>query len=730
MRPGDDYAEYDLSPGALRIIQDAAPRPALPALVVGLVTSLYLAGMRLADFPAHVAPGDWHGFSLLPEDQVPGILPPLWSMCLGFIQLIGVSPTHAAPALAILSNAVAGGTVAMIAVLLMQHGLRGVPGATWVSAATAIGAACVFAVSTPASIARYSAGPESLNAALALLAVFCFLLGYGRPGLPLSLLAAAVLLGAACVEQPLFLMLAVVIFFAQLLLGEEDQKQIARLGMILFGLFFVIAWTVLLTLRDPVDGRTLLAHLLQQTYPSPSFMPATFPVLVGSSLRTSTVTLLVVFALGACFFQRVRAQEIVLLLIAAALLGPAIPFLANPPEPRLIPQEFLSPILAAAGLLVSAGFAGAGVLFAHTRLNSRFLLPLFAFSLLLSAISLNEIANRDTKGAIAGGCTAIHELTVSAPDGTLLITGQLNLASTLWAMQATEDFRKDLRVLPVTWLTNRLGRAAANKILGPEFTLAEEFPTPADIDRWREALPLHIATLNAGDPDRAESDLLPFALWDVVAQEALHDPVYFAGVDAPWLLARATPAGHLLAYPTEGAQELRPKDPLNNWDAFPTPLTDVFERLQACNADAAGARDEMTWTGEPIRAWTDDPMPELWTKANGDLKTRLGKAVAEANGKLTDEIKTETDQLWKHDRLFQLRTFYEAFTAAPNAEAEAWYQLAAVYAQLGQWERTGDALNKWLEKVTDGNGPPLGRLAGDGRFTLFQQRSSALADVR
>ena len=725
MPPGNDYAEYDLSPASLRVIQESAPKPALPALLVGLVTCLYLAGMRFADFPAQVAPGDWHGFSLLPADEVPGILPPLWSMCLGFMQLFGISFPHAAPALSILSSAVAGGTVAMITVLLMQQGLRGVRGATWISAATAIGAACAFAVSAPATLARFSAGPESLNTALALLAMFCFLLGYGRPGLPLSLLAAAVLLGAACVEQPLFLLLAIVTVFAQFLLGEEDRKQAARLATILFGMFFTIAWTLLLTLRKGIDGRTLLEHLLQQTYPGPNFMPALFPVPTFSLLRPGAVVLLVILALGAGFLRRMRRYEIVLLLIAAALLGPAIPYLAAPIESHLLPQEFLSPVVAAAGLLLSVGFAGAGTLFAHTRLNSPYLFPLFAFSLLLSAISLNETANRDAKADIAGCSIAMHELTVSAPEGALLITGQLKLASTLWAMQTTEDFRKDLRVVPVSWLANRKGRAAATKILGPEFTLAEEFPTPADIDRWREALPLHIAMLNASDPDRAESDLLPFALWDVVAQEALHSPVYFAGVDAPWLLARATPAGHLLAYPSEGAQEMRPKDPLVSREARPTPLSDMFEHLQTCNAEAAGARDELTWTGGPVL----DPMLELWTKANGDLKMRLDKAVAGANGKLTDEIKTETDYLWKFDRLFQLRSFYEDFTALPNAEPEAWYQLAAVYAQLGQWERTSEALGTWLSKVDGGNGPPLGRLAGDGRFTLFQQRSSALADL-
>jgi hypothetical protein len=687
------------------IPMDAAPLRGVSARGAALAAACVLlvaAPVAWRTLSAGMAPGVWIGFALAPAQELPAPLPPYWHMLSGALGAGGwLAPPQAVQllaAVAALSLAIA---ASVLAADLCARG-SGRDGALPVILGAITGIAAFL--SAPVQAAMLGGGPEALAAASAVAGLALFLRAHELPGLPPGLLAAGAMLGVAIASQPYFLTLAAMCFFVMFLLGPQDGRQLERFAATAFVILFFAAWPALQLLQGGAGARALLEYVLNTPYPDASFQPGEFPRDGIFSPVAATVLLASsAFTLLAC---RASRRSGVALALAIVLLWPCMPYLANPPHEALTPVDTRAPLLAAAVLLMALAFAGAGGLRAvfppsvPTRVAA---FALVAALLVVVVLEGQRVVDRRNVGAARMLGSSLVD---GAPHGAVLVAGRLDIAGTLWALQRVEGIRKDLHVLPGAWLTRPDGRAAAAEILDGAMTIGATFPENDAIARWREELPLHLAALNDGVEAHFDAGLRQFALWDLASRSVA--PVYFLGEPSPWLAARGVPQGRMLAFPPPA----HPTPPQTAPGTVAAVAPEMQAWIDACNTAAATARDAATLGGGAT------PQEGAVAQAATDLLERARAA----EGKLSEELRIETDALWRADRLCLLRAVYEVLAKAPGAEPAVHYQLAAVYAQLGQWEAVSDALATWLASAGDENGAAFVHVANDSRFALYRRR--------
>lgn len=702
----------EIAPEVIAELDRAWDKPK-PVKGVLLAVALALAVQAfLIEIPDRAASGPWMGFALLPQGTLPELLPPLWQALTH--TLSAYASISLVKALFVVSMGGAALAASAVAALCAHLIGRDTAAAPWLAGLLGGAAGACFGLSFIAALARYGAGPEALAAAFALWAVFYLLRAYDRRGLTLELMIGAVCLGGAAVEQPYYLALFVGATFFLFLFQRDDGYQRERVFSFVFVFAFTLTAPALALLRTGVSIGAFAEHLLHLPIPDASWRPGDFVSRWGNPVALTTIVPLIALGTLACILRGKARNELIFLLAMAVLLGPAMYLLASPPAGNLVPIDIDSPRLAAFGLLCAAALAGAARLGQSPKwpvVRVCFCLFLASFCLLLSVWEGGErLADADALGTKRLPDT-LRELVDDMPQGALVAVGDLDAAGALWAMQSAGGYRNDLRIVPVSWLSRRPGRVAAQSLVGPTDALEDDFPSGAAIERWKRDLPMYVDSLGDGPIATLEARLEPFALWDLVTSE--RKPVYFVAVDAPWVLSRATPQGHRLVYPAESTAARLPETVLGALNQGDSLLGQVTTAINRANAHAQAAR-----------------VLESADPALQEAVMRLEALLAVGKGELTEELTRDTDLLWRNDRVFALKDFYTRLAALPGADPEIFYQLAAADAVLGQWQETEQALAQWLAAgQPDDNGLPgagLKRLLADSRFDLFANRVGTL----
>lgn len=720
--PSDAEAHDDLGSAGTQIapelpvdlLDEVAPERPAPhfhrwLLLYGVVV---FALVLLAQWSSPISAGaPWPGLLTLPRELLPTPLPPVWQQAIGIVaQLAGTPPPLAAVRLAMLAQALllAVAVVGAMALIMLhrpgihtvfQHGMFFQ--ATFLALAILYKGAFLSNLVTQGSPAVLSAA----FAAMALLALGFFLHGEFRASPETStssgkglLLLAALCLGAGCADQPYFLIL---VPFGVSLCLRRPVRRIERLLHFLVPLTFMLIWPTLRYLENGGTPSDLLAHLLRLPFPDASMSPAAFEF--GNDLHLGIPFIFLVL-IGLFLLPRTTNLRWVIgaLLLMALLLGPAMPLLANPPTVVPLPVDYMAPVLLAWVLFVVAILVA---LLARLSAKGQVLVTTtvaLAFLMELKPIFENGAHNPSAFQQ------EVEALFAEVPEGATVVARNTEMAAALWGLQQVHHQRPDLRIVPIQWLGMPGARRAAGERLA--LTLSEDFPSAEAVDRWAAELPLHAAALQADDLAALEAGLADFAAWDLATLECPQDSVWFLGVQVRWLLTRGERRGAFLVYPPTGAS-VQPQDLAVNlpWGQA---IRDVIKA-----ETLAQRRDALREPRHPfdVRVPVKDPIREALTEAL--------RVAREGDGVLTDALRTDTDTLWRADKLQLLQSVYEVLTQAKSPDPESWYQLAAVHAQLGHWGDTTTALGKWMEAFPDGNGNAFGRINSDGRFAVYLRKA-------
>lgn len=665
-------------------------------LVPALLLSAYALGPEFPD------PGVWTGFLRGPGqamEPLPAFLPPYWHWP---VQAIHGQAQGAIDRILMAGSALGTGLAALaaagITAMLVSASLR-----SWQAVIFSGLAGYVLLLSAPAQHALHSAGPAGMTAAAALLGVFFYLshcseLAGTRPGNG-RLLLSALLLGAACVQQPYFLVLPVLLFAHALLTGPPAPRS-AGVAVLAFG--FALAWPTLEVLRAGTPPRELLDHLLHQPVPDFSLDPAAFPLdRVRRQPGLAEAFLLAVCVLG-LRAGRLPRGPLLVLLTASVLLGPAAPYLASPPRETLVPTDLEGIALAGLGCLLSAAVAASASAIARLQRPCLRRVSGFAAVLSVAASALLFHAGESVSAppwrerlrtplATRPPLLEAAPMVEGLPPGAVIVTGGLDIAGALWG---DAEIRARYRVFPESWLTEPAGRLAVGRLIGA--SLPEDFPDAGALARWKNELPMHLAGIAGAQRHEFDAELAPFALWDFANQRGMMETTFFLGVDVPWLLARGKVCGHALAYPGERAPGGVTVPPL---EAPGAPWAARVAQVQS----RAVALQEDAWKGDE------------------EIRARLDGAITASDGRLDAAIRADTDLLWRAERLVPLRLAYEALLARPNPDPEVQFQLAAVFAQMGEWGRARAALDAWRTALGGEETVLTMRMEADSRFAVYKR---------
>ncbi|MBI3118653.1 MAG: hypothetical protein HYZ00_08200, partial [Candidatus Hydrogenedentes bacterium] len=358
----------------------------------------------------------------------------------------------------------------------------------------------------------------------------------------------------------------------------------------------------------------------------------------------------------------------------------------------------------------------------------------------------------------------------AVPESGVLVARDPLIYSFLRATQIEEGARDDVFLMPASLLLEPQGRLAISKRLPHEIELPLLFPDAEALERWQQQLPYQFARFSGHPGAGGASDALleDFALWDLAAANIDHGGVALAGLSPEWLAARASAAGLLLLYPAPepGGADVplptlytgsdRPNDPdgLRTLSVMLLTLSDQALRQADTSLALLLAHEAGQYTpNDPgprlaqirvrarqgqkgavlaeaesfLRRWPDAPSNDALQQG---ISENLDRSEAESSLVAFLERSTEQKQdytardtvfeaLWRQEQFSLLVHGYRAILEGAPRDLDALYQLAAAYAQLGQWEQADECLGQW---VTTGNVPlpeVLRQLKADGRFAHF-----------
>lgn len=685
--------------------------------VAGIAAALIATLGVLVEDRATVGP--WQGFLLRTRDALPAPLPPYWHACIDLVAHLAKIPvTVAALLLASLSLVLLCGLVAALTTELAKRftprGNRTAISAFGVQVFSGVAAAFLFQISYIVRALAVDGSPAMFSAAMALLGILLCLHAQQRARISLALLASAACIGMAAADQPYFLVVALSCLLRMLAFGVgEGSVRIEKAVGGLLAFAVLLLWPALRFLQTGHTFPVLVDHLLKLPLPDASFAPEAFAPHLAHLVPLGAWVVFAIAMLFALWVGGRPRMEALFFGGIALLLCPGMAYLATAPGAALIPIDYDAPRLLAVALLTATGFAvvhGLTYFSVPSAVDSAWPVVFFVCSVYQSTNFVPHIYKIREPEQRAH----TEALLAQAPEGATLIVGDLNTAGMLWGLQSVESLRPDLHIVPGIWLDTPRGRSAANAVLGDAHPIDVDFPTPAALNRWQQELPLQLAAMQGSSATEFADGLHSFALWDLVSEAAPGESIYFLGESAPWLRARAQLRGEFLVYPPG-----KTSVPAADAATMPDGATPAFRAMQS---QWLGALDDaMTSHRTDVidsvlhpdakRGKPTDPLGIVGVKA---LET-----AQQANGILSGDLRAQTDELWRADLLHVLRAVYETLAAVPKPDAEVHYQLAAVYAQLGLWKETGEAVERWLTTFPEGNGTAYTRLSGDGRFALY-----------
>lgn len=702
--------EEALSPEALASLAKAwgRPDPAAAPRRAALLTAILLLPMLYIQWPQRLLPSPWLGFLTVPSGLLPAPLPPYWhaATSLGG-QLLGVEAAYCAVMLALVGVLLVASGAGAIAALLHSMASQRFDGRRNDLSAILAGALAGIAtyLSLRAQEAWFSGGPEALTAAMAVWGVYLYLRHYDKPRLPTGMLSAALLIGATCVEQPYFLLLAALCLLHTVLFAVDDSRLLRRLGALALVFGFALAVPTLELIRGGLPPRAWLDHVLHLTYPDFSFQPRAFRLDTPAAYYEIGLALPALYlALLGLRLQRLIRADLGFLLVASVLIGAGMPFVANPPRQTLIPCDVSAPGFVALALLLAMASPAAAILVSRRAISAGVSIAIIAI------VSIAQFtANRTDPAAdpspvyaaLLGHSHAAGDIRSSGADG-VIIAGNLEIASTLWLAQQEFGLGADAHIVPSSWLVEHPGRVAAQKILGPHASLDTDFPDRSAFGRWQRALPFIAESLKEAPPQAFESLLEPFALYDLVAQLSVRQQVTFVGVDFPWVTARAAPDGLRLKFPVNDDRTGEDFPHLINLNS------PVLKRLDAAL--------QLPWihSMQARGKYADD-------SAAGDAYARIAREIDGGDDKILDTMAGDINLLWRQERFYLLRKVYQQLAARFDRNPEALYQLAAANAQLGRWEESRESLGQWIALQDQPLWESGERLSSDARFDLYRR---------
>ncbi|MFO7776241.1 MAG: hypothetical protein R6W89_10620 [Candidatus Hydrogenedentota bacterium] len=736
------------------------------ALAAGLWLSFYMSP-GLAFTP-------WQGALLAPSPADP--MPVLSrGLALAAAQLGGANALVLLNLITVVTAAllcgVTGAAAAKVLKPLCQRGERIVAGV--LAAMLLAGAPLLTHVGTAAS-------PAPVSALLGMLALSLTLLAVQTEHNMKLLAGAAVLGGLASANHPAFGLIACFILFVYLFRPVEGLALAKQLAVL--ALLFAIGASLPLV-RALAGGQSMgefLAYALRTPYPA---IASDWPQLgFGAVLSEEFPLLILLLAVpaGILLFLRHTQRPAIMTALVFLGFGPFLPFLTNRHGVDTVLQDTDAPTLIAlaAVSLFAAWGVGAVMYGLRRRLASPY--PGIAVAVLvLAAATAWQAAHALTRQHDYAADLAEYIFEAS-PDNAVLVTGDENVTSLLWAAQYGAGWRPDVDIIPMNVLTHPLQRAQLEPQHEESLDVPRPIPSEAALQRLERERPIEFQRLQerAIEGEEGEDAFADLVLWEFVRDNAHQRPLAFAAVDSAWLMARGRAQGPLLLYPRgEDAPSVPPMGEfVDAWSSEPASLSahvglteTLNPLLLALSGQARRQAGHETAAHLARRASRMDPRSASARLALSRAEARQGdgqdaKAAAERYLELLDTPPAEpgivelldraleqaqyekrfkdvlqqeqnglrdiearrnaAGDLWRSDELTVLAEGYEELVEKDPGDIDALYHLAAAQAQLGHLEEAQEHLGEWVKLAIQRLGMSATEISEalrqDGRFVLLR----------
>lgn len=624
-------------------------------------------------------------------------------------------------------------------------------------------------VAAPSALdAGLAAHPAPFSLAAALAAIACFAPAVGGRRRLFWDIAAGVAAGLAGANHPTLLLLAPLLLFALLLTPDSGGVPLHRRAL---SLFLPLALCVLLpgaaALLRGESLRQFLHHALATPYPALFEAPPRFGFLRALlHLLPPAVLLFAVPGLVVLLIPRARPAA---WLMAGLLcvMGPLLPALTNQYALPAYPKDEATPeLLVLAVLCMFIGWGGALLANAAFRPIGRPAPRAVLAGACLAGLLAMLWPPLPPQGHAKAPALA-RRLLEACPENGLLLTGDMRLTSLLLAAQHTEGLRADMDIVAASGLEDPTVRKALSKRLSANLVFPSAFPSEEHLAFWEHSRPLDFLQLvQAATPEKRVPLLRQLALWNLVAENASAWPVCFSGCSPRWLMPRADARFGVLCYPgAESSHGLKALLELaRDFAVLAPPARRTFAAMLlpvAQSALAQGRPTEALVLARLGRALAPDHpgfrLLELRAYAHrGEVdavEQRLDELLARPEPLAVPDLEalihaellahqqrqaflhhisreceeapdTETRQdlaapLWQAQDFAPLREGYQRILETYPEDADALYQLAAVFAELGRWKRAENHIGLWLVYRQPELGAALDLLHRDARFTLY-----------
>jgi len=452
-----------------------------------------------------------------------------------------------------------------------------------------------------------------------------------------------------------------------------------------------------------------------------------------------------------------------------AVAGPMAPFLMNQYDAGAFPRDEISlEVMAIAGFTIVFGLglaASMQIIFRRTHeLGYRGAMA----ALVLAIIALHQWSLAPDRRTELSGAFA-QTILDGCPREAILIVEDPGIAGMLSTAQLAYAHRRDVRVVPAGVLINPAARQYYRLLHPDGIHVDTAYDTQQHASSWQHERPIVTNTLLNADRDSHDrrSALDDLILWEFVRDNFGARPVAFAGVNAPWLHARAAINGLVQVYPRVEAPLT---DSMEAWlamkmtagfqagdpelaNAFTQILLSLSETRRAQNQSEDATRLAALATqyeqGES-RAWMAlaRAAARNGSREDADLYSATASGASEEDAHIAATLLTRdydayeliskyqsgldddpgdpdsryrrqqiADDLWDIDEIAVLADFMEQELLLEPVTARNLYELAAAYAQLGDLTEARRHLREAIALAPD---EVESHLQSDGRFVLLE----------
>jgi tetratricopeptide (TPR) repeat protein len=513
-----------------------------------------------------------------------------------------------------------------------------------------------------------------------------------------------------------------------------------------------------------------LGRILRGPYPAIGEHAPDWNAVIG--LGSQFHPLVWVFALASVILvvqRHVRAG-----LFAGVMLfvmsGPMAPFLMNQYDTGAFPRDDISlAVMSLAGFTIVFGLglaASMQIIFRRTHaLGYRGAMAALVFAIVaLHQWGLAPDRRTELSGEFA------RTLLDGCPRDAILIVQDRAIAGMLNTAQLAYTHRRDVRVVPAGVLINPAARQYYRHVHPDGIHIDTAYDTQQHASTWQHERPLVTNALLNAEPNSHDWRLAldDLVLWEFVRDNFGARPVAFAGVNAPWLHARAAINGLVQVYPRVDAPLT---DSMEAWlamkmttglqtddpelaNAFAEILLSLSATRRAQNQGEEATRlailatqyeehESSAWMAlaraaarngflENADAYSatesrtgeedDDLAATLLARDHDayDLVSKYQSGLDEdPPGDPDSRFRRQqiAEDLWLIDEIAVLADLMEQELRHDTVTARNLYELAAVYAQLGELAKARRLLRDAIALAPD---DVESHLKNDGRFVLLE----------